>query len=79
MIIDPFHAALYKVLTEKLLSRVNELATGSARTIMGSGATVAENYAAQTSYIHALQEVMGFCEEVEQEMYGKRESKPQEE
>lgn len=71
-IIDPFHGALYKVLTEKLQDRVTGLANGSARAILGSNSTVAENYAVQTSYILALQDIIGMCVEVEQEMYGKR-------
>ena len=71
-IVDPFHRTLHNLIAEKLSDRMAGLATGSASAIQGSTATVAENYAAQTSYIKALNDVLGWCVELELEQYGKR-------
>lgn len=71
-LIDPFHRALYKVLTEKHDQRMFGLAEGSAVATQGSTVSTAEKYAAEVSYIEALRDVFGWCHEVEVEMYGKR-------
>jgi len=49
-----------------------ELASGSARSIQGADGTVAEKYAAQVSYIQALNDVLEKCKEIELEQYGAR-------
>lgn len=71
-LIDPFHRSLHARLTEEINKRVTALAQGSAAKTLDSGSTVAENYAAQTSYIQALVSVLDVCEELEQERYGAR-------
>lgn len=71
-LIDAFHRVLYGKLTEQLERRVNELASGSAATILGDTQTVAEKYAAQVGYIKAFYDVMGICEQIEQDRYGAR-------
>ena len=68
-LLDPFHRELYKKLAEEINDRTKSLALGSAKGIMGDPVTVAEKYAAQTSYIKALYDVLEFCEQVEKERF----------
>lgn len=69
-IIDPFHRQLHQVLQEDLVRRVEQLATGSAAQVAGSQESVAVKYAAQTSYIKALRDILEKCAELEQDIYG---------
>lgn len=73
-LIDPFHRSLYAVLSEDIDRRMIELASGSATSIQGAAETVAEKYAAQVSYIRALNDVLEKCKEIELEQYGARPS-----
>jgi hypothetical protein len=73
---DEFHRRLNKLLVEKMDNRMVQLANGGAMQIRESTTTVAENYAAQVAYIKALNDVIGWCQEVEDEKYGKT-PKPQ--
>ena len=47
-----------------------QLAAGHATAIMGSHVSTAENYAAQVSYIKALNDVLAKCQELEDMRYG---------
>lgn len=76
-LIDPFHRALHEKLAILLQDRITRLAQGSASQMMGSQSSVAENYAAQVSYVQALKDVLDICEDLERERYG--EKKPLEE
>lgn len=71
-LIDPFHRKLYGVLSKDIESRMALLASGSATAIQGAVETVAEKYAAQVSYIKALNDVLDKCHELEVDMYGAR-------
>ena len=71
---DPFHRALHAMVAKTIDDRMVNLARGSANSIEGAVQTVAEKYAAQVSYILALQDVLGWCEELEREQYGLRPS-----
>lgn len=71
-LIDPFHRELYGVLSEELTNRVTQLANGSAAKLFHGATTVAENYAAQVSYIKALNDVLEKCQELERNRYGGR-------
>ncbi len=71
-IIDPFHRSLYNLLADKIDGRVVDLASGSAASIQGAAEMVAEKYAAQVSYIKALNDVLGWCRELELAQYGAR-------
>jgi hypothetical protein len=68
--IDPFHRQLYESLQAKLEHRITQLAAGSASSIAGDAASLAEKYAAQVSYIKALQDVIEECASLEAVMYG---------
>lgn len=70
-LIDPFHRALEARISEDRTNRILALASGSAK-VHGPGETVAERYAAAVSYIHALEEVLKLCMELERERYGER-------
>ena len=59
---DQFHRALYRVLTEKIDDRMSQLAAGSAVTF--------DDYKNQVGYLQALNDVMGYCEEIEKARYG---------
>ena len=78
-LIDPFHRNLYAVLSEDIDRRMIELASGSATSIQGAAETVAEKYAAQVSYIRALNDVLDKCKEIELEQYGARPSATEQE
>lgn len=69
-LIDQFHRAIYAKLSEEISRRMIQLAEGSAKTIQGSDATVAEKYAAQVSYIEALNDVLDMCQQIENDIYG---------
>ena len=71
---DPFHRALHAQVAKTIDDRMVNLAQGGAASIEGSAQTVAEKYAAQVSYIKALSDVLGWCEELEREQYGLRPS-----
>jgi hypothetical protein len=71
-LIDPFHRQLYGVLTEEISRRMTQLALGSAART--GSASVEENYAAQTTYIKALNNILDKCQEIETERYGGRKS-----
>jgi hypothetical protein len=62
---DAFHRALYRVLTEKLDDRMSLVASGSAQTF--------DEYRHQVGYLQALNDVMGWCEEIEKARYGEPE------
>lgn len=53
---------------------MRNLALGSATHHVGEAANTAEKYAAQTSYIQALNDILDLAEQVEKEIY----STPQE-
>ena len=69
-LIDPFHRRLREELVERIATRVNNLAAGSAARAVDSVTTVAEKYAAQTSYLQALNDVLELCKELDRERYG---------
>lgn len=71
-LIDPFHRALRERLEEQLSNKIEALSNGSAITGAQSASDVAERYAAQTSYIRALRDVLSVCEDLEQDRYGVR-------
>jgi hypothetical protein len=71
-LIDPFHRQLYGQLSEEIANRTAQLAAGSAAKIVDGATTVAENYAAQVSYLIALNRVLDLCQEIEIERYGGR-------
>ena len=73
-LIDPFHRALYAMVTRAIEDRVTDLASGSAAVLKDSSQTVAEKYAAKVAYLMALKDVLAWCEELEADMYGKRKS-----
>lgn len=75
-LIDPFHRNLYKVLSEDISDRVEQLVTGSAKKYSDGAESVAEKYAAQISYLQALRTVLEKCREIEVDMYGSRQTKP---
>lgn len=70
--LDAFHRALNARLQEETVKRMEALAGGSATTTPESTSTVGERYAAQTSYIAALNDVVKLCVEVEETLYGAR-------
>lgn len=78
-LIDPFHRSLYGRLQEVLTDRITQLAGGSAGKITEDTQTVPEKYAAQVSYIKALQDVLAICEELERDRYGARKKDGEEE
>ena len=53
------------------------LAGGSATQIVNSPVSTAERYAAEISYIKAMNDVIGMCDEIDAQMYGSK--KPDEE
>jgi hypothetical protein len=57
-------------LQDDLAQRMSSLAGGSATQIVGSPISTAERYAAEVSYIKALNDVIRVGEEIEVEMYG---------
>lgn len=69
-IIDPFHRKLYNEVMLVVSERVAQLAGGAAAS--NPSITVAESYAAQVSYIKALNDVLNKCHEIEVEQYGAR-------
>lgn len=73
-IIDPFHRDLYGALTEEIDKRMTALASGSAVKVAEDTTSTAEKYAAQTSYIQALTDVLEKCKDVELARYGARPS-----
>ncbi len=73
-LLDPFHRALHTQVSKTIDDRMVNLAQGGAASIEGSAQTVAEKYAAHVSYIKALSDVLGWCEELEREQYGLRPS-----
>jgi hypothetical protein len=75
--IDQFFRALGPRLEEDIANRMASLAGGSATQIVGSPISTAERYAAEVSYIKALNDVLRVCHEIEVEMYGGK--KPDEE
>lgn len=64
-ILDPFHRALASLVNEEIAKRQYNLAHGSASRITEDMASVAEKYAAQASYIEALESVLDLCKQVE--------------
>lgn len=69
-LIDPFHRELYGKVMEQITNRAERLINGSAARTTDGVSSVAENYAAQTAYIKALQDVLGLCEDIERDRYG---------
>lgn len=68
--IDQFYRALVPRLQEDLANRMASLASGGAARTSTDAATTGEKYAAQVSYIDALNAVLRVCDEIETEMYG---------
>lgn len=77
-LIDPFHKAIHAKLMEERSNRIIGLAAGSAAKITEDTQTVAEKYAAQVSYIKALEDVMEICKQLERERYGERPGREEE-
>lgn len=75
-IIDPFFKLLNGQLTEKIAQRMTSLASGSAVRTENDQVTTAEKYAAQTSYIQALNDVLDLCHEIEVDKYGRKPGEP---
>lgn len=69
-IVDPFHRALHKRLSEEMAQRIEAVAGGSASVLAEDTKTVAEKYAAQVAYIMALRDVLEVCEELGSDLYG---------
>ena len=73
-ITDPFFRQLYKKLAEELESRINALASGSAISHGDEGhvdaIATAMRYRADTSYIQALQEVIGLGKQIDHQVHG---------
>ena len=59
---DPFHRALFRVLEGKMDERMALVASGNAANY--------EDYRQQVGYLQALNDVLGFCEDIEKERYG---------
>ena len=68
--VEPFPRELRSRLELTLRDRIARLANGSATRHADDHATVAEKYAAQTSYIQAIRDVFDRCMEIERERYG---------
>lgn len=71
-LLDPFHKAIHNKLSEDIQARKDALASGSAKVRQDDTATVAEKYAAAVAYIMALEQVLAYCMELEQDRYGTR-------
>ena len=63
---DQFHRALYRVLTEKIDERMAHIAGGSAQSF--------DQYQNQVGYLQALNDVLGYCEEIEKARYGEKDA-----
>lgn len=59
---DPFHRALYRLISEKIDERMAQMAAGNAADY--------EEYRQQVGYLQAFADVLGFCDEIEKERYG---------
>lgn len=62
---DPFHRALASLIAERLEERKEALAGGGASLITEDVVSVSEKYAAAVSYIQALRDVLGLCQQIE--------------
>ena len=75
-IIDRFHQNLRKKLLEDISARMTQLASGAASKTEYDQASTAEKYAAQVSYLRALNEVLDLCEQLDADQHGvKREER----
>ena len=59
---DPFHRQLYRTITEKIDDRMSLIASGHCSSH--------EEYRQEVGYLQALNDVLGFCEEIEKARYG---------
>jgi hypothetical protein len=71
-IIDPFHRSIYTVVSEAIDKRMVALAGGSAVRTTNDEVSTAEKYAAQVSYLQAMNDVLEWCMEIENDRYGKK-------
>lgn len=71
---DPFHRDLFDAIHETLSARKDALYEGSAKQGIDDHATVAEKYAAATSYGQALRDVLDLAERIELARLGGRKS-----
>jgi hypothetical protein len=69
-VIDPFFRSLAKQLNEVLADRMMQLSQGSASQITGEVATTGEKYAAQCSYIKAINDVLSMGQEIQKRQAG---------
>lgn len=67
---DPFHRRLRNTLLEHRDARIEQLIKGGAAKSETDTATTAEKYAAQVSYIEAVNLVLDLCMSIEEERYG---------
>lgn len=61
-IVDPFHRGLYRVLIEKIDTRMVQLASGQAKDYA--------EYQHHAGYVQAMNDVLGICQQIEQDRYG---------
>ena len=59
---DPFHRALYQVITDKINGRMGEVSTGACPSY--------DSYRHEVGYLQALGDVLDWCEEIEKARYG---------
>lgn len=69
---DPFHRDLRAQLEEHLQDRYERLINSGATQLPMESTTTAEKYAAQCAYIHAVQEVIKICNQLEQDRFGRK-------
>ena len=62
---DPFHRQLAIIVRDKLTQRIGGLASGDAIRVQDEVITTAEKYAAKVAYIQALNDVLNWCQEIE--------------
>ena len=63
-IIDPFHKSIYEVVANEINKRLYVLGSGSALSY--------EDYKQQVGYIHALNDMIEWCQKIEIDKYGER-------
>ena len=63
---DPFHRALHRVLTEKRDDRMSLIASGHCLSY--------DEYRHEVGYLQALNDVLGYCEEIEKARYGEKDA-----
>lgn len=70
-IVDPFHRRLHNLIAEKYNTRQEQLVSGIAATI--------QDYKEQVGYLQALRDLLDWADEIEDDMYGKKPKKPEDE